>query len=153
MSCPVLPVGHKHDFQETYYGWTCSQCGLFYAFGTAPFEVNARRIFIGVHGEELKGTDSGAAHLQILRQFVQQFPNCHLALVECVQPVLARMARGFRFRPAYPGSFRFLRIDNDALSLTQMPVSRGTQDVIRGDSAGHVCGNLFFARISWHLSN
>jgi hypothetical protein len=37
-SCPVLPNGHEHDFQETYYGWTCVNCGLFYAFGTAPWE-------------------------------------------------------------------------------------------------------------------
>ncbi len=28
----------RHDFHETYYGWTCSNCGLFYAFGTAPWE-------------------------------------------------------------------------------------------------------------------
>ena len=37
-SCPVLPNGHEHNFQETYYGWTCSNCGLFYAFGVAPWD-------------------------------------------------------------------------------------------------------------------
>jgi hypothetical protein len=29
--------GH-HDFREIYYGWQCSQCDLFYAFGTSPWE-------------------------------------------------------------------------------------------------------------------
>jgi hypothetical protein len=27
-----------HDFHETYYGYQCTRCELFYAFGTAPWE-------------------------------------------------------------------------------------------------------------------
>lgn len=27
-----------HDFAENYYGHKCSKCGLFYAFGCAPWE-------------------------------------------------------------------------------------------------------------------
>lgn len=27
-----------HVFEETYYGHTCKKCGLFYAFGCAPWE-------------------------------------------------------------------------------------------------------------------
>lgn len=29
---------HKCEFQEEYYGWRCSVCGLFYAFGVAPWD-------------------------------------------------------------------------------------------------------------------
>jgi hypothetical protein len=27
-----------HDFEEVYYGWQCTRCGMFYAFGCAPWE-------------------------------------------------------------------------------------------------------------------
>jgi len=28
----------QHDWEETYYGYTCKRCGLFYAFGCAPWD-------------------------------------------------------------------------------------------------------------------
>lgn len=27
-----------HDFEEVYYGWKCSLCGLFFADGCAPWD-------------------------------------------------------------------------------------------------------------------
>ena len=27
-----------HDFKEVYYGYECMKCGLFFAFGCAPWE-------------------------------------------------------------------------------------------------------------------
>jgi hypothetical protein len=29
-----------HEFTEIYYGYKCKKCGLFYAFGCAPWEDN-----------------------------------------------------------------------------------------------------------------
>jgi len=30
--------GGQCDFVEEYYGWRCSKCELFFAFGSAPWE-------------------------------------------------------------------------------------------------------------------
>lgn len=34
------PDWDAHDFSEVYYGHQCKKCGLFYAFGCAPWEDN-----------------------------------------------------------------------------------------------------------------
>lgn len=33
-----------HAFEETYYGHTCKKCGLFYAFGCAPWDDEEREM-------------------------------------------------------------------------------------------------------------
>ena len=30
---------HQHVWTEEYYGWLCVPCGLFYPFGSAPWEA------------------------------------------------------------------------------------------------------------------
>ena len=37
MMLAVCPAG-ECQFVEAYYGWQCRNCGLFHAFGTAPWE-------------------------------------------------------------------------------------------------------------------
>lgn len=32
---------HECDFKEEYYGFRCSVCGQFYAFGCAPWDIEA----------------------------------------------------------------------------------------------------------------
>jgi hypothetical protein len=34
-----------HDFVEIYYGHECQNCGLFYAFGCAPWDEDEREIY------------------------------------------------------------------------------------------------------------
>ena len=35
---PVTAPECEHVWAETYYGYECARCGLFYAFGCAPWE-------------------------------------------------------------------------------------------------------------------
>ena len=32
------PTWADHDFKEVYYGHECTKCGLFFAFGCAPWD-------------------------------------------------------------------------------------------------------------------
>ena len=34
----TYPNWDDHDFKEEYYGWKCSKCDLFFAYGYAPWE-------------------------------------------------------------------------------------------------------------------
>jgi hypothetical protein len=36
----ICPNWDDHEFNEGYYGYECTRCGLFYAFGCAPWEDN-----------------------------------------------------------------------------------------------------------------
>lgn len=34
-----------HKFKETYYGWECEHCNLFYPYGGAPWEPYCNRCY------------------------------------------------------------------------------------------------------------
>ncbi len=34
---PTYCLDDNHDFQEGYYGWYCTKCDIFYAFGCEPW--------------------------------------------------------------------------------------------------------------------
>lgn len=38
VSSHVCPDWSAHQFEEVYYGHQCSECGLFFAFGCAPWD-------------------------------------------------------------------------------------------------------------------
>jgi hypothetical protein len=43
-SLTPCPEWKDHDFKEEYYGYECKRCGLFFAYGCAPWEESRDEI-------------------------------------------------------------------------------------------------------------